>query len=70
MGIINNSNVFPKVGSISIPTEPIGNIPLISSRTLQKARVRILTLLLSLKLRFETPLSGLKRRTLRTVVLV
>ena len=27
MGIINNSNVFAKVGSISIPTEPIGNIP-------------------------------------------
>ena len=72
MGPTNNDKVFAKPASISIPTEAIGSIPrpLISLRESQKATVRILISLVSMKMRFETPLSGLKRRTLRTVVLV
>ena len=72
MGPTNNDKVLAKAESISIPTEPIGSIPrpidLIERAA--KSDGEHLNSLLSMKLRFETPLSGLKRRTLRTVVLV
>ena len=72
MGPTNNDKVLAKAESISIPTEPIGSIPrpidLIERAAESVGEDPNLSPLYKAAIR--DTLSGLKRRTLRTVVLV
>ena len=60
MGLSNNNKAFAKSASISMPTEPIGSIPRPFDLIDRVAKGGILNSLPSMKIRFETPLSGLK----------
>jgi hypothetical protein len=70
VGTINNSNVLAKAESISIPTVPIGSIPrpVDLIERLAKGDSEDLNLAPLYEDAIRATLSGLKRRTLRTVV--